>query len=101
MWILNLLYVAIMFMKKWGLLELAEFALQVEYGNEHDSYAEVVVKAGVIVGHVPIEHSQLFWSFITRGGCITCSITGRRKKGNGLEVPCIYQFLAKRSHLIK
>ena len=76
-----------------------ELALRVEYRNEHDTNAVAVVKAGIIVGHVQVEHSQLFWSFITRGGCITCSITGRRRKGNGLEVPCSYQFLAKRKLL--
>ena len=32
------------------------------------------------------------WYFLLHGGYIICEVTGKRKKGNGLEVPCIYTF---------
>ena len=30
--------------------------------------------------------------FLKRGGTGECEVCGRRKKGNGLEIPCIYRF---------
>jgi len=66
--------------------------VQVDEGNEHDSFAVAVIKVGQVVGHAPREHSKIFWYFIRRGGSIMCTVTGRRKKGVGLEVPCNYQF---------
>ncbi len=45
----------------------------------------------MVVGRVPRELSRLFWTFIDGGGQIKCEVTGRRKRGKGLEVPCIYK----------
>ena len=66
--------------------------LRRETGNEHDEYAVAVLKASTVVGHVPREISRICWFFLRRGGQITCSITGHRRFGNGLEVPCVYIF---------
>ena len=30
-----------------------------------------------------------------------CEITGRRRKGKGLEVPCVYKLRAENSQLVK
>jgi hypothetical protein len=42
---------------------------------------------------VPREFSRVFWHFLNHGGKISCEVTGRRKRGKGLEVPCVYKFL--------
>ena len=39
---------------------------------------------------------QLIWYFIEHDGSVVCEITGHRKRGIGLEVPCIYTFSAKK-----
>jgi hypothetical protein len=53
------------------------------------------LKGGKIVGHVPREISRYFWYFIGHGGLVTYKVTGRRKKGNGLEVTLSLVLLAK------
>ena len=64
-----------------------------EGGNVHDRYAVSVKKDdGTLVGHVPREISRIFWYFLRHGGNITCEVSGRRKRGKGLEVPCLYEF---------
>ena len=73
-----------------------------ESGNRHDRRAVAVMKEDrTVVGHVPREFSRTFWHFISHGGSISCEVTGRRKKGNGLEVPCIYKFTVSSESLIK
>ena len=65
-----------------------------EAGNSHDRRAVALLKADrSVVGHVPRELSRLFWHFLNHGGKISCEVTGRRKHGKGLEVPCTYKFL--------
>ena len=61
-----------------------------ERGNRHDRHAVSLLKADVIVGHVPRQLSRVLFFFLSHGGKITCEVTGRRKFGNGLEVPCTY-----------
>ena len=61
-----------------------------EPDNPHDNRAVAVYLDGNIVGHVPRELSKIFWFYLKHGGKITCEITGWRKRGKGLEVPCIY-----------
>lgn len=62
-----------------------------EDGNEHDHYAVRVFKSGTgTVGHVPREYSRMFYFFLQHCGIISCEVTGHRKKGHGLEVPCKY-----------
>ncbi len=64
--------------------------LQREVGNGHDEHAVAVLKASTVVGHVPRSISRICWFFLRRGGQIICRITGHRRFGNGLEVPCVY-----------
>ena len=63
-----------------------------ETNNRHDRHALAVFKEGIIVGHVPREMSRIFWLFLQHDGKIECEITGQRKKGKSLEVPCVYRF---------
>lgn len=63
-----------------------QLTLEREDGNGHDRHTIGVMKGGAIIGHVPQEHSHAYWYFISHGGTIWCEMTGRRKRGNGLEV---------------
>ena len=72
-----------------------ELITEKEEGNEHDVFAVAVLKDGNVVGHVPREFSRIAWHFLNHGGTITCQITGHRKFGNGLEVPCNYFFFGE------
>ena len=74
-----------------------ELTLNQENGNSHDRYAITVEKDNTIVGRVPKEVSKLFRKFMEEGGQIECEVTGKRKRGKGLEVPCMYKLLAKGS----
>ena len=67
---------------------------EVEDDNDEDVYAIAVLRGSVVVGHVPRTFSRIFYFFIVR-----CEITGRRKFGVGLEVPCTYTLSGKRSTL--
>ena len=69
--------------------------VSIERDNAHDRYAVSVQRDSVIVGHVPREVAKVFKAFITHGGEVACEVTGRRKRGNGLEVPCVYHFKGK------
>ena len=56
-----------------------------EEGSAHDTYAVRVCKAGTgTVGH------GYFTSFCSIVAESVVKITGHRKKGHGLEVPCMY-----------
>ena len=70
-----------------------QLVLEREEGNGHDRRAVSVMKGGNIVGHVPRELSRSYWYFIRHGGAISCEVTGSRKRGNGLEVPCVYKLV--------
>ena len=73
-----------------------------EAGNTHDRRAVALLKADrTVVGHVPREFSRVFWHFLSHGGKISCEVTGRRKYGKGLEVPCVYQFLGSEKIITK
>ena len=68
-----------------------------EVGNIHDTFAVVVKKDGVIVGHCPRKISSLCSNFIRRGGSITCRVSASRRYSEdlpqgGSEVPCILIF---------
>ena len=67
-----------------------------EEGNEHNCFAVSVMKDGFIVGHAPRELSKLFTHFLNHEGEITARITGHKRLGNGLEVPCCYIFSGKK-----
>ena len=72
-----------------------------EDGNEHDQFAVGVVKSGVTVGHVPREYSRMFYYFLLHGGRISCKITGHRKLGKGLEVPCDYTLIGAENSILR
>ena len=60
--------------------------------NVHDMYAVAVVDGDSVVGHVPRTISATCYLFITRGGNITCEISGNRRycadlPQSGLELP--------------
>ena len=69
--------------------------VSLEEGNAHVRFAVRVKKERQIVGHVPREFSREIWHFFRHGCWSTCVITGTRLRGNGLEVPCVYRFVAK------
>jgi hypothetical protein len=69
-----------------------ELCLQQERYNTHDRFAVTLMKGSNIVGRVPREISRAYWKFLEKGGNIKCEVTGKRKLGKGLEVPCIYKF---------
>ena len=72
-----------------------------EHGNFEDLLATGVINDGNIVGHVPREVSRIVWYFIEHDGYVDCRVTGWRKHGKGLEVPCVYRFHACRSCMIQ
>ena len=72
-----------------------------EEGNVHDSYAVSIKKDDSVVGHVPREILRICWHFIGHGGTIGCEVTGHRKKGKGLEVPCKYSFTGQKKIMTK
>ena len=73
-----------------------------EPGNIHDRQAVALLKADrTVVGHVPREFSRVFWHFLNHGGKVSCEVTGKRKHGKGLEVPCVYKFLGSEKMITK
>ena len=43
-----------------------------------------------MIGHVPSEFSRVVRHSLLHRGMLTCNVSGRRQRGNGLEVPCLY-----------
>lgn len=73
-----------------------------EAGNAHNRRAVALLKADrTVVGHVPREFSRVVWHFLNHGGKVSCEVTGRRKHGKGLEVPCVYKFLGSEKIITK
>ena len=66
-----------------------------EENNIHDRHSVTVMKDNEIVGHVPRELSRVQYHFLKHSGEVSCVITGRRKYGVGLEVPCVYKMNGK------
>ena len=67
-----------------------------EEGNSEDQYAVGIYKSTILVGHVPRELSR---TFISHGGSIECRVSGHRKFGDGLEVPCTYSMRGKERYI--
>ena len=71
-----------------------------ELDNRRDRYA---MKDGTTVGHLPAKISIPSSLFLSSGGRITCTVTGRRKYSNnleqGLEIPCRVTFLGQRNNV--
>ena len=76
-----------------------------EQNNVHDRFAVAVVKEGITVGHIPRDMSRVCWYFLGRHNTITCKIIDKRRRSNvpgkGLEVPCIFVFTGKPTHVDK
>ena len=53
------------------------------------------IRVDEIIGHVPRELFIEVRHFLRHRGRSTCEVTGRRRCGNGLELPCSYHFVAK------
>ena len=51
-----------------------------------------------LVGNVPREFLRVFWHFLRHGGTITCGVTGRRKRCEGLEIPSLVPRLSPRAN---
>lgn len=67
-----------------------ELTCRPEDDNDHDTYATRVIKDDETVGHAPKEISRIFYYFLQHNGTINAEVTGNRKYGRGLEVPCKY-----------
>ena len=74
-------------------------SLRIEDENQHDSFAVAIVKNDDVVGHAPRNLSRVFYFFLSHDGAISAEITGHRKFGCGLEVPCLYTLTGKPSVL--
>ena len=59
--------------------------------NSNDRHAVAVVIDSCVVGHLPREYSSIAWHFLQHGGKISCDITGKRRRGVGLVMPCVYE----------
>ena len=68
--------------------------LALEEGNEHDCFAVCVKRDEINIGHIPRELSLEICHFLRHGERPMCEVIGRRKRGNGLDVPCRYRFVA-------
>ena len=76
-----------------------------ELTNDYDRYAVAVLKDGEVVGHVPRALTKTT-SFFLRydGNVVFCEVSGERVNRGvqlGVEVPCIYKFYGRRSHIKK
>ena len=77
-----------------------ELTIAAEESNSHDQYAMAILKATLVVGHVPRNLSRVFYFFMRHGGTIECTVTGHRKFGIGLEVSCSYKLSGKPKDLL-
>ena len=50
---------------------------------------------------VPCEISRVLGIFIHHGGNVSCRVSGRRKLGHGLDVPCTYILERKKKFVVK
>ena len=79
-----------------------ELVLASEESNLFDRHAVAVLKNGEIVGHMPHKLARFSWFFLKKdGGSINAVVTGKRKKGLGLEVPCDYKYCGPRKMIKK
>ena len=66
-----------------------ELVVLPEDRNIPDQHAVAVIRDDKIIGHVSRELSRILYYFLEHSGEILCVISGRRKHGVGLEVPCV------------
>ncbi len=81
----------------WRPFEGEILRLSKEHCNAYDKHAVSVMKEHSVVGHVPIEFRRAVWHFLSHGGSAHCKVTGHRKKGKGLEVPCKFVFRGRKT----
>ena len=74
-------------------------SLTIEDGNAEDPYAVAVMKGTAIVGHTLREMSRVFSFFIQHDGTISAEVSGHRRFGCGLEVPCQYTLQSKPKYI--
>ena len=67
-----------------------------EAANPHDRRAVALLKNQTVMGHMPREFFRIFWRFLNHGDSISCKVTGKRKYGKGLEIPCVHEFLSSK-----
>ncbi len=72
-------------------------SLHHESENNHDSHAVAIMKDDTVVGHTPRELSRIFSFFLEHDGVIVAEVTGHRRFGNGLEIPCKYRLTGKKN----
>ena len=72
--------------------------LNPERGNSHDRLAVSVVKDEHVVSQAPCEISQIFSYFMQQNGTVSAEVTGHRRYGRGLEVPCVCTLTAAQAH---
>lgn len=82
----------------WTPLLNEELAVCTELNNVYDRHAVSIQKDRRTVGH---ELAKLITKFLNKGGNAVCIVSGHRKKGKGLEVPCTYRFYGKRKLIRK
>ena len=88
------LFMTIISSKKFGLRTQEKFFWFAKKQETSTIGAQLLCsKQGTVIGHVPREVSRIFWHYLGHGGTIACEVTGRRKYGKGLEVPCVYKCL--------
>ena len=86
----------------WTPITGEQLFLKAEDRNEHDEHAVAVTNSEEnVIGHMPRSLLPVSWFFIKNGGCIECVVTGHRKFGNGLEVPCEYTYKGSRKLITK
>ena len=78
-----------------------EFLVEPENNNEHDIYTVCMKKDDTIIGHMPLAFSSIAGFFLNHQGRIWCIITGRRKRGLGIEVHCTYTFIGNQRTIKK
>ena len=72
---------------------------EIEPENDYDKYA-----VAVLVGHVPIELSKIFYKFLSQYGQIEAKCIGSRfntGQGKGLELPIDFRLLGNARYLRK
>ena len=78
-------------------------SLMQEHDNKHDCFAVAVQLRNnkKTIERVPIKIVKAFWNFLSNGGQIRCDVTSGRKKGKGLEVPCVYHLSGTKPMVMK
>ena len=71
-----------------------------ETTNEYDPFAVMVEKSEAVVGHLPRKISSTCSLFLSKGGSISCRVSGTRQYSadlvqGGLVVPCVLIFISR------